>query len=171
MKKSLFLLLAIAAIFWSCQRNTMADVEQDTVLEAYRSPAFKHISLYDTLPKRAVDYLSAVEINGVRATYPSGKHTSYFEYEADPMRVLFAVQSVPFAMNEGGDTLCRDMNQTFTLSGHRVLSREEKSKSSFFWDIDPDDFVYYECLKGVQRHTILISKNSNRILHRIEVLA
>jgi hypothetical protein len=171
MKKSLFLLLAVAGVFWSCQRNTMADVEQDNVWEAYRSPAFKHISLYDTLPKRAVDYLSAVEINGVRATYPSGKHTSYHEYVADPIRVLFAVQSIPFAMNEGGDTLCREMNRPFTLSGQRVLSREEKLRASFFWEVNPDEFLYYECVKGVQRHTILISKNSKRILHRIEMLA
>lgn len=170
MKRSILLALAVIGVLWSCQRNTMADLEQD-VWEAYRSPTFKHISLYDTLPKNAVTYLAAVEINGVRATYPSGRHTSYLEYEADPMRVLFAIQSIPFAMHEGGDTLCRDMNEQFALSGQRVLSQEEKSKASFFWNIDPAEFVYYECLKGPQRHTILVSKNSNRILHRVETLA
>ena len=171
MKKSLFLALAVIAMFWSCQRNTAVELEQDNVWVDYKSPTFKHISLYDTLPKRAVDYLAAVEINGVRAIYQSGRHTSYLEYEAEPMRVLFAVQSIPFAMHEGGDTLCRAMNETFSLSGQRVLSKEEKSKASFFWNIDPTDFVYYECLKGRQRHTILVSKTSNRILHRIETLA
>lgn len=171
MKRSLLLALAVISAFWSCQRNTGVEVEQDNVWQDYKSPTFKHISLYDTLPKKAVDYLNAVEINGVRAFYASGKHTSYLEYEADPMRVLFAVQSIPFAMHEGGDTLCRDMGQPFALSGQRVLSRDEKTKASFFWKINPDEFVYYECLKGSQRHTILVSKNSNRILHRIEMLA
>jgi hypothetical protein len=171
MKKGLLLAIAVIGVLWSCQRNTMADVEQSNVWEDYKSPTFKHISLYDTLPKNIVNYLSAVEINGVRATYSSGRHTSYLEYEADAMRVLFAVQSIPFAMNEGGDTLCRDMDQTFSLSGNRVLSKEEKQRAAFFWNMNPDEFVYYECLKGSQRHTILISKNSNRILHRIEVLA
>lgn len=170
MRKSLLLAVAIVGVFWSCQRNTMTDVEQDNVWEDYKSPTFKHISLYDTLPKKAVDYLSAIEINGVRATYQSGRSTSYLEYKADPMRVLFAVQSIPFAMHEGGDTMCRDMDQNFTLNGQRVLSKEEKTQASFFWNINPEEFVYYECLKGTQRHTILVSKTSNRILHRIEML-
>ncbi len=171
MRKIIFLTVAVIAVFWSCRKNTGVDVEQDNVWQDYKSPTFKHISLYDTLPKNAVSYLSAVEINGVRATYSSGRHTSYLEYVADPMRVLFAVQSIPFAMHEGGDTLCRDMEQAFSLSGNRVLSQEEKRQASFFWNMNPEDFVYYECLKGSQRHTILVSKHSNRILHRIEMLA
>lgn len=171
MKKSLLLALAIIGVFWSCQRNTAVDIEHDNVWIDYKSPAFKHISLYDTLPKRAADYLSAVELNGVRAIYPTGRHTSYLEYEADPMRVLFAVQSLPFAIHEGGDTLCRDMRQPFSLSGQRVLSNEEKKQASFFWNINPEDFVYYECIKGLQRHTILVSKTSRKILHRVETLA
>jgi hypothetical protein len=171
MKKIILLTLGVISVFWSCQRNTGVEVEQDSVWQDYKSPTFKHISLYDTLPENVVNYIAATEINGVRAMYSSGRHTSYLEYEADPMRVLFAVQSIPFAMHEGGDTLCRDMNQKFSLSGNRVLSKEEQQQASFFWNMNPDEFVYYECLKGSQRHTILVSKNSNRILHRIEKLA
>ena len=33
---------------------------------------------------------------------------------------------------------------------------------------DLDAFEVYECLKSPVRHTILISKNSRRVLHRIE---
>jgi hypothetical protein len=171
MRAAWVLCITIVTVICSCQRNTSSDADESGVWTAYKSPTFKHISLYDTLPKKAADYLSAVEIHGVRAIYKDGRHTSYLEYEADPMRVLYAIQSIPFAMHEGGDTLCRDMNQDFSLTGQRVLSDAEKEKTSFFWKINPEEFIYYECLKGSQRHTILVSKNSNRILHRVEMLA
>src|SRR5688572_3125818 len=104
MKRLVFIACAIT-LFFSCKRP--AELLNDTTTWSdYRSPLLASVSVYDTLPKKALAQVSIHEIHGIKATYPSGKFTSYFEYEADPNRLVLALQSIPFSMYDVGDTLC-----------------------------------------------------------------
>jgi hypothetical protein len=138
----------------------------------YSNPIITHVSLYDTLPKKSLASLSIKEINGIKAEYGSGKSTAYFEYEANAKELIKIVSLLPFKRCDSiSDTLCRKMEMNFSLSAKSVLSSEETNASNFFWDINPMEYAFYECIKGTTRHTILVNKLSNKILHRIETLS
>ncbi len=136
----------------------------------YESPEIKLVSLLDTLPSNSLSNLSIQELKGVKATYVTGRYTCYFEYSANQQELLRAINILPFNMNTRlSDTQCRKIDRDFSLNGKRTRSDQEVESSSFFWNINPEDFTYYECIKSPMRHTILLDKHSNRILHRIEI--
>jgi hypothetical protein len=139
--------------------------------EEFKAPLLTNVSVYDTLPKKVFQLASVHQLNGIKAAYSSGKSTTYFELEGEASTFLRAISTLPFNPTERSDTFCRRLEQPFSLSGKQVLSEEEIKAASFFWRIDPKDFTLYECLKGNQRHTILVNHHTRRILHRIEVSA
>lgn len=131
-------------------------------------PAISSISLYDTIPS-IIKQINIHEIRGIKAAYPSGAFTCYFEYDAEPAEMLKLISMLPFKRNGmSSDTIVRPMESEFSTSGKTLLTEEEISSSEFFWNIDPRQYSYYECVKNPVRHTILVNKNTGRILHRIE---
>ncbi len=158
--------LLILSIF-ACKKPSESS---SYLLNEYESPEIKLVSLLDTLPSNSLSNLSIQELKGIKATYVTGRYTCYFEYNANQQELLRAINILPFNMNTRlSDTQCRKIDGDFSLYGKRTRSDKEVASSSFFWNINPEDFTYYECIKSPMRHTILLDKHSNRILHRIEI--
>ncbi len=159
----LFPLLMFASMF-ACKRPVEAIAS--TTWQDYKSPIISRASLRDTIPIKS---LPIKEINGIKAIYKNGNTTQYFEYEADADKILDIINRLPFKKtNHITDTTYRTMQITFSLSAKSVLSFEENEAASFFWNAKSDDYRYYECIKAKDTHTILVSKTTGRILHRIE---
>jgi hypothetical protein len=136
----------------------------------YAKPFITKASIYDTIPALSKFKLSIKETKGVKVVYTSGKSTSYFEYETDPKKLITIISALPFEKgNAINDTLCRKIENTFSLSAKNVLSSDELAGANFFWSIEPKNYTYFECLKYPARHTLLINNITGRILHRIEL--
>ena len=138
--------------------------------DEHANPQITHVTLRDTLSTMSLANLAIHELKGVKATYVTGRSTCYFEYNANQQDLLKVINTLPFDINTRlSDTLCRKMGGEFSLNGKRILSDQEIASSAFFWNINPQDFIYYECIKSPMRHTILLDKHSSRILHRVEI--
>jgi hypothetical protein len=138
--------------------------------DEFANPQITQATLLDTVSEKLLSNLTIQELKGVKATYVTGRYTCYFEYNANQHDILKVINTLPFNINTRlSDTLCRKIDEPFSLSGKRILSDQEVASSVFFWNINPEDFTYYECIKSPMRHTILLDKHSNRILHRIEI--
>jgi len=158
----------LVSYLFACTKPTSREVI--TVWNEKNHPLISKISLFDTIHINTILALDIREVHGVNARYRSGKKVSYFEYDTDASTLLTFITCLPFQMNNSiSDTTCRLQNFDFSLSDKKFLSREERDAADFFWDINPKDYRYYECLKSPERHTLLIHKQTGRVLHRIEV--
>lgn len=111
------------------------------------------------------------EIHGIKVVYADyGKCTYYFKYEADPNDTLNVIGDLPFLLdNNTSSVACLPMYANSNpLEAVRKLTAQEREASSFYWNSKPEDFTFYECIKSPFRHTVLISKSSPLILHRME---
>jgi len=160
------LLLIISTI--ACKRPTEA--LNESAWSEYETPSISKAFLKDSIPQKLLTELSAKEVNGIKINYKSGKHTCYYEYEADGNTLLSVITRLPFKLKTHAriDSTYRTMNAPFSLSGMKVLTEAEIAAAAFFWKINPYEFYYYECQKDTDRHTILINKKTKEILHRIE---
>lgn len=156
----------LALVFLACEKPAIHTYEG--TWPDYADPSVATVSLYDTLPKKALANVMILELHGVKASYRNGRSTSYFEYEAEPAAIIRALSALPFAKTDVADTLPRKVDGVFSLSGKSILSEREIEAASFFWKIDPKEYTVFECLKGGQRHTLLVG-NEGKILHRIQV--
>jgi hypothetical protein len=166
MRTALLFVVLLFLAFTGCKKNRdyealLDDADRDI-------PVITSVSVYDTLPKNALMHLALRQIQGIKAEHASGGYTCYFAYETDGTELLRRISALPFRRGQHADTLCRRMDLPFSLSGQKLLSEAEQRSSSFFWPADPSGYTHYECVKGSQRHTILISKVDATILHRIE---
>jgi len=152
----------------ACKKPTEA--LNESAWSEYSNPSISKAYLNDSIPQKFLTELSAKELNGIKVTYKSGKSTSYYEYEADGDNLLSIITKLPFKLKTHAriDSTYRAMNIPFSLSGQKILTNKEIVASAFFWKINPNEFDYYECLKGSARHTVLINKKTNQILHRVE---
>lgn len=162
--------MAFAALlllaFTACKKDPLMN---DLTHQAGDVPLITPAALEDTLSKNALTGVAVTQLHGVKATHASGRYTCYFVYEAtDPRELLRRISALPFRRGQRADTLCRQMDKPFSASGQRFLSQEEIKASAFFWPADPNQYIHYECIKGTQRHTLLVSKTGSEILHRIE---
>jgi len=166
MKTGLTFVAILLLAFTGCKKNR----DYEALLNATDDdiPVITTVSVYDTLPKNALVQLNLFQTHGIRAEHASGRYTCYFAYETDAAELLRRISALPFRRGQVADTLCRRMDKPFSLSGQKMLSEPEQRSSAFFWPAKPDDYVHYECVKGDQRHTILISKVDDTVLHRIE---
>ena len=163
--RSLILPILLILSIFACQKPANTSYLADE----YANPKIELVTLRDTLTAQTLSNLSIQEVKGVKATYVTGKSTAYFEYIANHHELLMLMNTLPFNINAPlSDTVCRKMSKEFSLRGKLILSDQEIESSAFFWNINPEDFTYYECIKSPMRHTILFDKHSNRILHRIE---
>lgn len=126
-------------------------------------------SLQDSLPENALQELKIHErVWGTKIKYPTGLYASYFEYEADSKTLIRTLGRLPFSRAE---ILADTVAHPITLDEYRELkasvSPTELEHANIFWNAALEDIVVYECLKAPFRHTLLISKTSSRVLHRI----
>jgi hypothetical protein len=166
MRTALLFTALLLLAFTACRKNADYEALLDSSYEDI--PLITTVSLHDTLPKSALTGLQFRELHGIKVEHASGDTISYFAYETDAVVLLRRISALPFRRGQHADTLCRRMPQPFSISGLKLLSEHERQASAFFWPTDPSQYVHYECVKGNKRHTLLISKISSTVLHRIE---
>jgi hypothetical protein len=112
------------------------------------------------------------QLNGVRiVNRDTGKYTYYFEYIANKQDTLRRIAALPFLKDNRPSSLaCELMYSPLNPLDNSALSQEERDATSFFWDVRADEFTFYECYKSPVKHTLLISKTSDRILHKVELI-
>lgn len=112
------------------------------------------------------------QLNGVRIVNPdTGKFTYYFEYIANKQDTLRRIAALPFLKDNRPSSLtCELMNSLSNPLDDSMLTQEERDATSFFWDARAEDFIFYECYKSPVKHTLLLSKTSDRILHKVEFM-
>lgn len=112
------------------------------------------------------------QINGIKIiNSDTGKLTYYFEYIANKQDTLRRIAAMPFLKdNRKSSTACELMNTKLDPLDHRDLTQEERDATSFFWNAQADEFTFYECYKSPVKHTLLLSKTSDRILHKVELI-
>ncbi|HTE33397.1 MAG TPA: hypothetical protein VK666_23610 [Chryseolinea sp.] len=171
--RSLQIILAgVWAVFcWSaCTRPSHID---SIPKENETAPQVTAVTLKDTLPaqmNKAIENLNLGNVMGIQLRYPSGRAASYFVYHAEKNATLMAISRLPFSKNAGvADAACRPMDGAEWTALRAQASPSELNAAEFFWDADPNDYVAYECLKTPMRHTLLVNKHTDEIIHRIEV--
>jgi hypothetical protein len=122
----------------------------------------------DILHKATIEGLK--QLHGVRITYVDRtKIAYYFEYEANVQDTLKVIGSLPFVIDDNASSLeCTLMESKTNPLETMETSEQVREATAFFWNLKPSDFIFYECAKSPLKHTLLISKTSSRILHKIE---
>lgn len=129
-------------------------------------------SLADSLSAKAMETLNVGRVMGIKIKYLSGHERQYFVYEADERSVIRVISQLKFTpYGKYSDTICRKINPGELTTMKQSISKSEYESSSFFWDVDAEKFDLYECIKSPYKHTLLIDPKSNRVLHRIELIA
>ncbi|HEX5168036.1 MAG TPA: hypothetical protein VFW11_02600 [Cyclobacteriaceae bacterium] len=162
----LFILAAL-----SCKKN-------ENIFEAQKRPADEsteaiifYTLLADSLSAKAIDALRVGDVTGIKVKYLSGRECRYFEYDAEKSLVIRTISQLPFTpYSKYSDTLCRKINDEDLTRLRRTISSTEYENSSSFWNNDSETVDVYECIKSPFRHTLVIDRKSNHILHRIELL-
>jgi hypothetical protein len=156
------LLLSIVA----CKKPT-ADSHADQFLS---KPFIVYTSLEDSLPKKTMEALQLGRVTGIKVKYPQdGHNVRYFEYEADATVLIHEISKLPFEKYAAiSDTFCRSVDGDHLKLSRSRVSDTELNASSSFWNADLNAFDIYECIKSPAKHSILISRTSKKIFHRIE---
>lgn len=110
------------------------------------------------------------QLHGVKIINPdTGRFTYYFEYIANKQDTLRRISAMPFIKDNRVSSLgCELMNAESNPLDHAQLTQEEQEATAFFWEANAEEFTFYECFKSPMKHTVLISKTSDRILHKVE---
>lgn len=126
-------------------------------------------SLQDSLPEKALQELQIQRrVLGTKIKYPSGLYASYFEYEVDSKALIRTIGRLPFSRAEiVADTVAHPIAIGEFNELKASVSLSEQEHAAIFWNSSLDNVVVYECFKAPFRHTLLISKTSSRVLHRI----
>jgi hypothetical protein len=144
----------------------------DGSADAGRLPIALAVSLRDSLPQKAVTALGLSDVTGVKIQFIDGRSASYFAYPAGREVALNTIAGLPFSKGSKiADTLCRRVATAFLQREYAGLSATESQYSDFFWQALNHNVDAYECIKAPWKHTLLISKTSGRVLHRIEFLS
>jgi hypothetical protein len=134
-------------------------------------PLVLSTSIQDSLPAAAIKVLKLDGVSGLKIKHHNGMYASYFEYEADKNLLLNTISTLPFSMDANkADTRCHLISLEQIDALRRDLLPGEFENTMFFWNVDRSQMKVFECIKPPYRHTIQMSENSNRILHRIELL-
>ena len=112
------------------------------------------------------------QLHGVKIVNPdTGKVTYYFEYIANKQDTLRRIAALPFLKDNRPSSLaCELMNSSVDPLDNAALTQEERDVTAFFWQSRAEDFIFYECYKSPVKHTLLLSKTSDRILHKVEFI-
>jgi len=157
----LFVLLAAGA----CKKPVL-EIPLDFI-----PPLVLSTSIQDSIPTEAIKVLKLDGVSGLKIKHHNGMYASYFEYEADKNILLNTISTLPFSMNATkADIRCYQISLEQIDALRRDLLPGEFENTTFFWNVDRSRWKVYECIKPPYRHTIQVSENSNRVLHRIELL-
>jgi hypothetical protein len=112
------------------------------------------------------------QLNGVKILNPdTGNYTYYFEYIANKPDTLRRISALPFLKDNRPSSLtCELMNAPLNPLDDASLTQEERDATSFFWNAHAEEFIFYECYKSPVKHTLLLSKTTDRILHKVEFI-
>ncbi|HEU5291314.1 MAG TPA: hypothetical protein VFU05_11755 [Cyclobacteriaceae bacterium] len=111
------------------------------------------------------------EIHGVKIMdYENQKIEYYFEYEANALDTLKMIAVLPFAIDDNISNVApvRMESNTNPLEINPAFTEEIRDAIAFFSNAKAEEFTFYECVKSPMKHTLLISKTSSRILHKVE---
>lgn len=126
-----------------------------------------HAYLSDSLPLEFIQKVKPDEQQGIRLQRALGTTTHYFEYTANHKQVLKEISMLPFAADSArADTQVRLIAGKIELEKIQKLLKEESITKDFSADAI-DNYIAYECIKGLQHHILLLSKNSNSVIHII----
>jgi|GEM_PF-2178476 len=172
MKHTIFpLLLLLAAV--ACQKPILEPNAKERFAEIVRSsaPLVSKTTLEDTLPAEALRTMGIGQINGVKLQYGNNHSTSYYAYHADPDALIATLSRLPFTKYAAiADTTCYKTSFEVLTQLQQNLSDIELRNSAFFWNASHEEFEIYECLKTPIRHTVLISRRSGLVYHRVETV-
>ncbi len=131
-------------------------------------PVTYSTSLADSIPIEYYRQLNVVEKQGNKF-FEKGKVVTYLEYETEATALLKTIGSLPFSKYAvRADTVCIQTGfAEFTVLKNSI-SKDELRSGSYFWNVEPTDYHLFECIKGYEKHTLLISIHSDQVLHRIE---
>lgn len=128
-------------------------------------------SLADSIPIEYYRQLNVVEKQGNKF-FEKGKRVTYLEYETEAEKLLKTIGNLPFSTYAvRADTVCVETGFYEFTSLKNTISKEEFNAGSYFWNIEPTDYQVFECIKGFEKHTLLISIHSDQVLHRIEYIS
>lgn len=131
-------------------------------------PITQSTSLADSIPIEYYQQLKVVEKRGNKF-FEKGKAVTYLEYETEANALLKTIGLLPFSKYAvRADTVCIETGFYEFTSLKKSISKEELATGSYFWNIEPTNYQVFECIKGYEKHTLLISRNSDHVLHRIE---
>lgn len=139
---------------------------QATILD---EPLVLVTSLQDSLPSHALTQLAiSHRILGTKIKYANGLYASYFEYKVDSKTLIRTLGSLPFSRTAIiADTLAHPVTRAEFDQLRQKVSTAEQENLASFWNLSSSDAVVYECMKPPFRHTVVISKSTDRVLHRI----
>lgn len=123
----------------------------------------------DILQPSSIDGLK--EIHGVKiAYYDQSKVAYFFEYEANALDTLKVVGLLPFTLDNNASSVACTLLESNSnpLEVNTAFSERVREATSFFWNSQAADYTFYECIKSPLKHTLMISKTSSRILHKVE---
>jgi hypothetical protein len=130
------------------------------------------VSLSDSLPQTAMTALGLSDVTGVKIQYIDGHSASYFAYPAGREVALNTIARLPFSnRSKMADTLCRPVATASLRREYAGLSATESQYADFFRQALNHNADAYECIKAPWKHTLLVSKTSGQVLHRIEFLS
>lgn len=157
--------LVLLMVLGACKKPVL-EVREKSV-----PPLILSTSIHDSLPLKAVKALHLSDVVGIKIKHHTGLYSNYFEYHADRNLLLETLSELPFVMqNMIADTQCHQISFEEMARIQVDLSAVEIENTSFFWMTDASSIDVFECIKPPFRHTIQVTKNSKRILHRIEFL-
>lgn len=134
------------------------------------APMVFRTSLADSIPAKAFKKASLPNVEGIKISYLEGWNVRYFQYEADQSALLKVLGELPISIDDKVyDSHCGRINfEALKETNTANVSALELEQSSFFWSIDPSQYEAFECIKSNTRHSLLLHKKSNTVLHRIE---
>lgn len=112
------------------------------------------------------------QLNGVKIfNADTGKYTYYFEYLANKQDTIRRISALSFLKdNHPSSIVCELMNSPLDPLDNSALTQEQRDATAFFCNAQAADYVFYECYKSPVKHTLLLSKTSDRILHKVEFM-
>jgi hypothetical protein len=150
--------LALVTMLIACESHKPKTEWYDFTSRAYLS---------DSLPPEFLQKVNPIQQQGIRLQRSLSATTFYFEYSANHQSVLKEIGSLPFAADSArADTQIRMIAGRMELEKIQQLLKEESILKDFSVDA-LESYTAYECLKAPQHHILLLSKNSDRVIHII----
>jgi hypothetical protein len=147
------------------------DISNDpSVINEEIPPLVTSASLSDSIPPQMLTSLGFSNVTGVKYRHHTGMAASYFTYKAEREKLIYLLSILPFkTVHSNADTNCHDV-PFHALSELKREAHPQEVQSEEFWAATEKDFDAFESIKPPYRHTLLISKNDSRVIHRIATL-